>query len=265
MMFAQVAEKYPKYMSLNARAIRVGNQMQQQLLDRATLVTVASSWARNQAQRSYKLVNDNVVVAPFGANLPNPPDIEEFNSSRPLRMLFVGADWHRKGGAMALKVFQLIRIAYPDAELHIAGCQPREATGVPGVVVHGHLSRSDPDQRQRLLNLFRNASYFLMPSRQEAYGIVYCEACAFGIPPIGTAVGGVSEIIQDGVNGILLSADALPDAYVSAALAVWRDPQKYQAMRRAARVAYETRLNWDAWGETFERELSKRLSVTPRQ
>lgn len=260
MMFAQVAEQYPKYMRLNGRAVRIGNRMQQELLDRATLVSVASQWAREEAMRSYRFNKDNVIVAPFGANLTDVPEPGYAVLPGPLRFLFVGADWQRKGGRTALEIFKKIRATIADAEFHIAGCAPQEASSVPGVTVHGFLSKGNPAQRGRLLRLFNQASFFLMPSRQEAYGIVYCEASAFGVPPIAAKVGGVGEIIENGVNGLLLPADADPEAYAAAVLTVWRDPSRYEKMRRAARMAYETKLNWDVWGETFERELLQRLT-----
>ena len=139
---------------------------------------------------------------------------------------------------------------------------PNSALATPGVVVHGRLNKNDPQQAEKLMSLFRNSSFFVMPTRYEAYGIVYAEACAFGLPPVAGKTGGVSTIIHDGENGLLLPYDAPPEAYADAILAVWQDTERYQNMRRNARAAFEERLNYRAWGDKVDAEL-RRITQTP--
>ena len=56
-----------------------------------------------------------------------------------------------------------------------------------------------------LRDWYRKAEVFVMPSRQEGFGIVFLEAMAFGVPVIGGAAGGTPDIIQDGVTGYLVN------------------------------------------------------------
>ncbi len=101
-----------------------------------------------------------------------------------------------------------------------------------------------------------------MPSREEAFGIVYCEACAFGLPPIATDTGGVGEIIATGVNGLLLPLEAGAEDYARAIAQIWRCDRRYSEMQIAARKAFETRLSWRAWGEALDRELERVVSLS---
>ena len=48
------------------------------------------------------------------------------------------------------------------------------------------------------------AEVFILPTLAEGLGIVFIEAQACGVPPIGTRVGGVPDVIQDGENGLLI-------------------------------------------------------------
>ena len=182
-----------------------------------------------------------------------------------LKLLFVGFDWERKGGEIALAAFRHLRLRAPDAEFHVVGSRPQTALETPGVTVHGWLSKRDPRQAEKLLSLYRDSSFFLMPTRYEAFGIVYSEACAFGLSPVASNTGGVGAIIHDGENGLLLPHDASPEAFAKAILAVWSDANRCQTMRRAARAAYETRLNWRSWGDKVDAELHRicRVPISP--
>ena len=94
-----------------------------------------------------------------------------------------------------------------------------------------------------------------MPSQQEAFGLVYCEACAFGLPSIARDTGGVSAIVQNGSNGLLFGADAAVEDYVAGIREIWADQPRYLAMTRAARAAFENRLRWNVWGARVEAEI----------
>jgi len=52
---------------------------------------------------------------------------------------------------------------------------------------------------------YRRAAVFVMPSLIEAFGVVFLEAMAAGVPVVGGDTGGTRELIQDGVNGCLVT------------------------------------------------------------
>jgi glycosyltransferase involved in cell wall biosynthesis len=229
--------------------------MQVRLIDRAEALVVCSDWAAESAAQLYGRPRERFTVAPMGANFDHDPEAVVRPAAGPLRLLFVGFDWERKGGPLALAAFQAIRAREPGAEFHIVGCRPPGADGVPGVTVHGRVDKQDPAGMGLLTRLFRTSHFFIMPSRQEAYGLVYCEACAYGLPPVAAETGGVGTIVRHGGNGLLLPSKAGPADYAGAILAVWHDPPAYAAMQADAIVAYRERLNWRAWGAVLENVL----------
>ena len=64
--------------------------------------------------------------------------------------------------------------------------------------------------------------------------------------------GGVGSIVRHRWNGLLLDAEADAQAYADEIAALWSDEARYAAMQLAAREAFETRLNWNAWGAEIE-------------
>ena len=74
----------------------------------------------------------------------------------------------------------------------------------------------------------------LMPSEMESFGLAALEAMACSVPTIATRVGGVSELIDDGLNGLLYEVGDI-DGMAAGALSLLTDPGRLEAMSLAAR------------------------------
>jgi L-malate glycosyltransferase len=79
-----------------------------------------------------------------------------------------------------------------------------------------------------------------MPSEMESFGLAALEAMACQTPAIATRVGGVPELIEDGVNGMLFPVGDV-EAMAAASVALLRDPEQHLAMRKAARKTAQDR------------------------
>lgn len=84
------------------------------------------------------------------------------------------------------------------------------------------------------------ADLMLMPSELESFGLAALEAMACRVPAIATKVGGVPELIQDGVDGRLFPVGEV-DAMANAATELLVDTEKLEAMATAARQTAQTR------------------------
>jgi glycosyltransferase involved in cell wall biosynthesis len=74
----------------------------------------------------------------------------------------------------------------------------------------------------------------LMPSELESFGLAALEAMACRVPTIATAVGGVPELIEDGVNGRLFPVGDI-EAMAQAVIELLSDDAKREAMATAGR------------------------------
>lgn len=111
-------------------------------------------------------------------------DLGERDWSRK-RILFVGRNWSVKGGDHLVRAFEILREAMGDASLVIIGCiPPRSVRDVDGVECLGYLSMNKESERSRLIEEYRKATVFCMPSRTESTGMVFMEAAQAGLPVI---------------------------------------------------------------------------------
>lgn len=265
-LFATICAYYSKYQSFRGGALRRGNEDHRRLLAKIDMILFASEWAKRSAADLYDFPDEKMRVVPFGANFDVDPGFSGRRSTGVLSLVFIGYDWQRKGGTLALATYRKLRERGVDATFDIVGCSPDEAQGIDGVTVHGRLDKGQPAEAARFASVMAEASFFLMPTRQEAFGIVFCEAAAYGLPVIAAATGGVPSVVDDGVTGHLLSLSDGPEAYADRIATGWADKAGYGAMCAAARHAYETRLNWTAWGDALEDAVGELMGkLSPRE
>jgi len=131
------------------------------------------------------------------------------------RILFVGRLVPRKGADLLLSSFQRLRQRFPALRLDIVGEGP-EAGGLRALAERNSLGDSVTFHGalygEELWEKYARASLFVMPSRNsaddiEGFGTVFLEAGVFGVPSVGTKVGGIPEAIVDGVTGRLVESD----------------------------------------------------------
>jgi glycosyltransferase involved in cell wall biosynthesis len=230
-----------------------GNHLEKRAIQNATAALYCSEWAANSAVRNYDAPAGKVHVIPFGANIDSIPPrdaLRQGSTDGKCRLLFVGRGWRRKGGQLAVDALLALRARNVDAELTIVGCNPPEPINHPHVTIIPRLNQNLPEERLALQELYYKADFFVLPTRAECWGIVFCEASAYGLPIVATDTGGVPTAVQQNINGVLLPPSADGQAYADEIFAIWSDPARYQRLRRTSRERYESVLNWEAWGQS---------------
>lgn len=244
-------------------------------VDRASLTHHAltffsSDWAMAEAARDYGIPAARMAVVPFGANLlaaPTLAEVEGWITARrrdPLRLLFLGKEWARKGGPEAVALIRALRALGLPATLDIVGCTPPlTAADRAHARIHGFIDHSSPAGEKKFHAILRESHVLLFLSRAEAYGIALCEAAAFGVPAFANAVGGIPTIVRDGVNGWLGSLPFSAETAAATLAAAWRSPDHYRRIALAARADYEARLNWSAAGLSLKTHIDRALASRP--
>jgi glycosyltransferase involved in cell wall biosynthesis len=125
-------------------------------------------------------------------------------------ILFVGGNMQRKGLPALIRAAPHVLKVVPDAQFWVVGqdrAEPamKDLCQQSGVLDDFHfLGRKNQEELQKI---YAETTLFCLPSLVEAFGVVYIEAMAAGLPVIGTTNGGASEIINDGENGLLVAPD----------------------------------------------------------
>jgi glycosyltransferase involved in cell wall biosynthesis len=178
---------------------QVKHRLNRRVFKRAARVLPWSTWARDSLVAEYGVDPSRVEVVPPGVDLERWKSGRRQAADRPLRVLFVGGDLHRKGGQALVDV---VADLPPDtAELHLVTRTPYDA-GDRNVHVHRGLQPNSPE----LIALYQRSDVFVLPSRGEAFGIAAVEASATGLPVIGARTGGLADVVDHGTTGFLVAA-----------------------------------------------------------
>jgi N-acetyl-alpha-D-glucosaminyl L-malate synthase BshA len=95
-------------------------------------------------------------------------------------------------------------------------------------------------KQERVNELLPLADLLLMPSELESFGLAALEAMACKVPSIATHVGGVPELIDDGITGLLYPVGDV-DAMADGALSLLKDRERLETMRDAGRKTAQSR------------------------
>lgn len=190
---------------------------------------------------------------PFGVNfttlpssLPVKPPLD------PLHLLYVGGNWDRKGGAIALAAFDRLRSQGHRAHLTLVGAVPSAIAAKlkrrPDVTLTGFLDKNRPRHLAKLQGLFAHAHFLVLPTRADCTPMVVAEALAHGTPALASDMGGIAEMIGPAAGRTLpLSADATTWSDTLGDMA--SDQMAYDLMSDAATERTAKHLNWATWAE----------------
>lgn len=262
--FANVIEYYSDFSNVHDISIRSGHIIEEESFRRSSAVAYSSHWAADKAILYYGVPEEKVHVIPFGGNIENAhteADIQLWNEKKDfskIRLLFIGVDWYRKGGAKAYEVTKLLNRRGLPAELIVVGCHVPADYLADGLVRRfAFLNKQVPEDREILYNLYQTSHFFLMPTYAEAFGLVFAEASAFGLPCIAHDTGGVSAAVHPGKNGQLFSPDAPPEQMVDFIINLWSNQDDYHRFSISAFRHYREWLSWDVNGKLLYNLLLK--------
>ncbi len=220
--------------------------IERKALKNADQLIFSSDWAAYHAIHFYKIQPEKIHVIKFGSNSAAPAAIQTKDYKEGITFLFLGVDWERKGGDIALRTIQLLHQKGFRVKLLVVGCTPPiEDPNLMEVIPF--LNKNNPSEAQKITEILANSHFLFMPTRADCTPISFCEAASYGLPVISTYTGGVSAHVEPQKTGLLLPLEAGPEQYASALENLLRNPQEVTQMSKAARQKYETELNWEVW------------------
>ena len=118
-------------------------------------------------------------------------------------------------------------------------------------------------EQEQVVPLLSVADLFLLPSEQESFGLAALEAMACQVPVVASRVGGLPEVIDDGITGFLHPPDDL-DAMAASGVALLTDPVRHQAVAEAALAAVLRRFCANAVVPRYEAFYRQVISREPK-
>ena len=244
-------------------------EMEKTLIERAAHVLPNTQATLDAVQKVYglNLAPDRYSIVPYGLE-PAPDDlVRPFDVSRhddELTVLFVGRLEKRKGIQDLFEAIPQVLKQIPRARFVIAGgdnsywdgflkrtgldyatyFQQHYATAAPYVKFMGSVSDED------LQKLYAACDLFVAPSLYESFGLIYLEAMNYAKPVIGCRAGGIPEVIDHDVTGLVVDPEA-PQQLAEAIVSLLKSPQKLREFGLAGREQMRQRFHYLTMARNF--------------
>ncbi len=199
----------PYSMTLNANIEWWGGAMREKFGE-ADFTIAITQWLLDQIRRDYPdLAPEQALLGRIGVDTRKWAPTSEPGSARPagVRLLTVGRLHESKGHDVLIGALKILADEGKDVSLRIIGEGPRrqdlEALTASSRL-SGRVEFLGSLSEDQIIAQMREADLFVLASHAEPLGVVYMEAMAMQVATIGTAAGGVGEIITDGVDGLLV-------------------------------------------------------------
>jgi glycosyltransferase involved in cell wall biosynthesis len=203
---------------------------------RAAHLVAWSDWVKQSLINDYDIPDQKITINAPGLDLAHwnvsQEERADRQDDRSGYVLFVGGDFHRKGGELLIEA---ARSSQGQWRLEIiTNDSIPNAEALPNVRIHRGLSTGTPE----MLALYRNASIFVLPTLADCWSWVIMEAMAMRLPVIATRVGAMPELVIHGETGLLIPPNSL-EALTQAIRELIRNPERSRAMGNAGRRRLE--------------------------
>lgn len=251
--FAAMAGYYFK--GIASWNIKQANEIEKEVLLKATHAIYASEWAYQSAIQNYNIKASKLHVIEFGANIDDKNIMpHQFIYKGQLEILFLGVDWMRKGGDIAIQATKFLNDNNIHTTLHIVGIQnlDKDIANLSFVKNYGFLNKNNPNDYNLLVSIIQQSHCLLLPTKAECAGIVFCESSANGLPIFTYNTGGISNYVKNGKNGYMLPLGASGDEFGKKIYECLQSGELKKMSQTAVEV-YNTKLNWNIWGQKVEK------------
>ena len=224
---AYSTKAFPNYAATLLGARRRFNQLSARIA-----VSEAAAWTGR------RWFGGQYTIVPNGVDLAGAPKGPKAPSDE-LRLLFVGRAEERKGLPVLLSAFQAL-VEHVPSRLIVVGADPEDISRLiadPDVLAHIDVLGKVSDSV--LWRQLAEADLLCAPSLTgESFGMVLTEAFAAGTPVIGSNIAGYSDVVTDGVDGVLVPP-ADPQALAEELQLLAHEPERLAEMGEAGRKSAE--------------------------
>lgn len=200
-------------------------RLEKQLFERLDKIVTYSQAAKESVSEDYGIDDRRIDVIHPAAKIPYPSPEATLNQ-RKRQLLFVSTNFYLKGGDIVLDSLPIIKKAFPEVNLIIAGAKLPDEVVLDESTV-SYVGRLPMEQLQKY---YCESEVLLHPARYDAFPNVIKEAVVCGLPTVASSSCGIPEILDHGRAGVLLE-ELTAENLALQVIELLEDKQRYRLLR----------------------------------
>ncbi len=257
--------------SLNSPIFKIFSFLEQLMIRCSDRLLTHTFAHRDEICNAFKINPDQFHVIPHGIQIPQNIEIEKPDHlPEKMNILYVGRLEYRKGIDVLLEAIPPILNVMDNINFTIVGKDVNNAYQNQFQQKWNHqfdhrVTFAGTLGAEQLKQMYRECDLFVAPSRYESFGLIYVEAAIYGKPVIGCKAGGIPEVIEEGVTGLLASPGDSQDL-AEKILQLARNPELRYHMGKKGRQRAEAFFSREQMAkrtvETYDRYLHSYKRLT---
>ena len=227
-------------------------------LANARRVIFTSDWAAERAVSHYALEARRVSSVGIFGEIEMP---ERDNYAGGKEFAFVSTNFEAKGGRVVLSAFREVRKRHPEVSLTVVGDRPDDVAEEPGVNFAGFLRKEIPEEHKNFQQILGRIRALVHPTKGDISPLLIIEAGYCGCPVVSSRKFAISELVDDGLSGLLLDDSSQVDVLASAMTWLLEHKDEYLQMRQAAWTKSRGQHSKDSFEERLVSRVQEVLSA----
>ena len=228
------------------------------ILKRATKITTTSQLLLNSTVKFLPSTSKKVSVIPFG--VPIPEEIFEFPNDENISAVYLKQLEAVYAPDILIKAVALVTKKFPSFKLTMGGDGSLKSDLIKLInelKLEENVSIIGFYDNKKIYDLIRKHHLLIMPSLKEGFGVAAVEAFACARPVIASNVGGIPEIVTDGLNGFLVSPGNIQEL-ADTIIKMISDKEQMIKMGRSGYESVKSKYDWEKSVDQME-EVYKSL------
>ena len=237
--------------------VRQAEQIEKMALDHSTWHLSSSEWRENSVVNHYGINRKQCAVLEYGSCIDTEGIRRTPLNDGILHLLFMGVDWERKGGEIAVETTRLLNERGIKTVLTVMGLkvEPDSCKNREYINFVGFLNKNTPAEYERMKQIFCTTDILLLPTKAECSAVVFCEAADYGTAVVTYDTGGVVSYVKNGLNGSRLPEGSPASAFADEIERIWKTDGELDRLSSGARKMAQERLNWNNWTKWFKENV----------
>lgn len=249
MLYSDYYKHYFNQKKIYRNTIKSIKSIEKKALNNCNKIILASDWAALKAKHKYKKLNDKFYLLHYGPNFKrdiNPNKIDKFifkRSQKILNLVTLSVDWKRKGLSKIIKLNNLINKKGIKSKLRIIGINKKNVKN-QNIETINFINKNTKEGENKISKYLLNSHFHILFSNAEAYGVSLIEANSRGVPNVSLKVGGISQIVKNGLNGMIFEKNSNLKLIADNIIKIFKNNRKYTKLAKSSYDQYNKNFSY---------------------